>query len=61
MVKYKYTENTGVMTFQAFGKSYTVGKHDSRLKDTVELPKKVNIPGLELVEELKKNKNKGDE
>ncbi len=56
MVKYRYT-GTGVMTFYVGEKSYTVGKNDYRLKDVVDLPRKVDVPGMELIE----RKNKGDE
>lgn len=54
-MKYRYT-GSGVMTFSIGEKSYTVGKNDYRLKDTVDLPKKVDIPGLVLVEESNKSK-----
>ena len=55
MPTYKYT-GSGVMSFEVDKKRYTVGKNDYRLKDTVELPKKVDVPGLELVEDRKKKK-----
>ncbi len=58
MPKYKYT-GSGVMSFEVDKKKYVVGKNDYRLKDVVDLPKKVDIPGLELVGE--KKKTKGDE
>lgn len=58
MYKYRYT-GSGVMTFTVDEKSYTVGVHDHRLSQFVELPKKVDVAGLELVDD-KKNK-KGDE
>ena len=58
MVKYKYT-GSGVMSFEVGDKRYTVGVHDKRIPTEVELPKQVDIPGLELVGE--KKKNKGDE
>ena len=58
MPTYKYT-GSGVMSFEVDKKKYTVGKNDYRWKDTVELPKKVDVPGLVLVGE--KRKNKGDE
>lgn len=58
MPTYKYT-GSGVMGFEVDKKRYVVGVNDARLKSTVELPKKVDIPGLELVGE--KKKQKGDE
>ena len=58
MPTYKYT-GSGIMSFEVDKKKYTVGINDHRLKDTVELPKKVDVPGLELVGE--KKKIKGDE
>ena len=56
MVKYKYT-GSGVMSFEVDKKRYVVGKHDKRLSNVVDLPKKVDIPGMELIEK----KMKGDE
>ena len=56
MPTYKYT-GSGIMSFEVDKKRYTVGVNDYRLKDTVELPKKVDIPGLKLVDE---KKTKGD-
>ncbi len=65
MFKYKYT-GTGIITFTIEDKSYTLGYNHAVLKDTVELPVKVNIIGLELIEEeqnrkTKKKLKKGDE
>lgn len=55
-MKYKYT-GSGVMAFWVEGKRYEVGVHP-RLSIEVELPKKVNIEGLELVDESKQDKKK---
>ena len=55
MPTYRYT-GSGVMGFEVDKKTYVVGVNDYRLKDTVELPKKVDIPGLELVGEKEKPK-----
>ncbi len=65
MYKYKYTGGpTGIMTFWVDKKSYTVANNHATLKDTVELPKKVDIVGLELEEDMKrksKSNIEGDE
>ena len=52
MPRYKYT-GSGVMGFEVDKKRYVVGINDKRIPSEVELPKKVDIPGLELVEEKK--------
>lgn len=57
MYKYRYT-GSGVMTFTVDGKRITVGFQHPRLPNIVELQKKVDVAGLELVDD-KKNK-KGD-
>ena len=56
MPKYKYTGN-GIMTFYVDDKRYTVSYKNRE----VELPKKANIAGMELVDESRSKKNKGDE
>ena len=58
MPRYKYT-GSGVMGFEVDKKRYVVGINDERIPSEVDLPKKVDIPGLELVEE-KSKKLKGD-
>ena len=55
MPTYKYT-GSGVMGFEVDKKRYVVGINDKRIPTEVELPKKVDIPGLELVEEKEKIK-----
>ncbi len=61
MPTYKYKEKTGVLAFYVDNKRYEIGFHP-KLKMTVDLPKKVDIPGLELVDELKKiKKTKGED
>ena len=57
MFKYKY-EGTGIMTFTVDEKSYTVGYNHAILSDTIELPEKVNIAGLVLIEEEQKRETK---
>ena len=52
MPTYKYN-GSGVMGFEVDKKRYVVGINDKRIPTKVELPKKVDIPGLELVEEKK--------
>ena len=54
MFKYKYT-GTGVIAFWVDKKRYEVGV-DPKLSTEVDLPKKVDIPGLELVEDTKRKK-----
>ncbi len=55
MYKYKYT-GTGIMTVEIDKKRITVAHNHRTLPDTIELSKKVNMPGLELIEEDKKRK-----
>jgi len=59
MYEYEYTGGTdGIMTFEVDGKSYTVAKNHPTLPEVIELPKKVNILGLKLIEEESKRKSK---
>ena len=60
MYKYKYND-TGIISFTVEGKTYSVAYNHAVLKDTVELPVKVNINGLDLVEEGRKGKTKKSE
>lgn len=50
---YRYT-GSGVIGFEVDKKRYVIGINDKRIPTEVELPKKVDIPGLELVEEKSK-------
>jgi hypothetical protein len=63
MPKYRYT-GTGTMTFYVDGEPYCVSKTIPN-KDVVELEKKIEIAGLELIDEgemtIKKKKKKGGE
>lgn len=59
MYKYRYTETKeGIMTFYLDGKEYTVASNHKTLPNEIELPKKVNIVGLELEEDTKRKKTK---
>ena len=59
MYKYKYTGgNGGIMTFSVDGKHYTVAGSHRTLPEVIDLPKKVNIVGLELEEDTKRKKTK---
>ena len=59
MYKYRYTETKeGIMTFYVDGKEYTVASNHKTLPSEIELPKKVNIVGLELEEDMKRKKSK---
>ena len=59
MYKYRYTGGPGgIMTFSVDGKYYTVAKNHRTLPEAVDLPKKVNIIGLELEEDTKRKKLK---
>lgn len=55
MFTYKYT-GTGIISFTIEDKTYTVAYNHAVLKDTIELPIKININGLELIEEEQKRK-----
>lgn len=63
MYKYKYTGGPGgIMTVFVDDKRYTVANNHRTLPEVIELSKKVNIAGLELVEDLKRKKtNKNSE
>ncbi len=66
MYKYKYTGGKdGIMTFFVDGKSYTVANNHATLPQVIDLPKKVEIVGLELEEDMKRKtkhkETKGDE
>ncbi len=61
MYKYRYTGGKdGIMTFFIDNKSYTVAKNHLTLPEVIELPKKVNIGGLELEEDMKRKKTKSE-
>ena len=60
MFKYRYT-GRGVIAFEVDDKRYVVGVHDKRISTEVDLPRKVDVPGLELVElKEKTKKSKGE-
>ena len=63
MYKYRYTGGpTGIMTFYVDNKSYTVAHNHATLPEVIDLPKKVDIVGLELVEQdTKRKKSKKEE
>ena len=59
MYKYRYTGGTGgIMTFYVDDKSYTIAKNHRTLPEVIDLPKKVDIVGLELEEDTKRKKSK---
>lgn len=59
MYKYRYTGGKdGIMTFWVDDKSYTVANSHATLPEVIDLPKKVNIVGLELEEDTKRKKTK---
>ena len=61
MYKYKYTGGKGgIMTFYVDDTDYTVANNHRTLPEIIDLPKKVNIGDLELVEDMKRKKIKED-
>lgn len=59
MYKYKYTGGyPGTMSFIADGKGYDVSNSHPLLPIEVELENKIDVPGMELVEEKQDKKTK---
>ena len=61
MYRYRYTGGKGgIMTVFVDDKSYEVADNHRTLPEVIDLPKKVNIVGLELEEDTKRKKTKED-
>ena len=59
MHKYRYTGGPGgIMTVFVDDKPYMVANNHLTLPDVIDLPKKVDIVGLELEEDTKRKKSK---